>query len=64
MRLIILMLSIGSVVAYGYALAGWGVKLLGGEINYNYVVGGLSSGTISAFLAIWLWKLWLRQEGR
>ncbi|MCL2146920.1 MAG: hypothetical protein FWH52_03835 [Synergistaceae bacterium] len=62
MRLIILMLSMGSVVAYGYALAGWGIKFLGREINYQYVIGGLSGGTISAILAIWLWKLWLRKE--
>ena len=52
----------GCVVAYGYALAGWGVKILGGEINYPYIIGGLSGGTISAILALWLWKLWLSKE--
>ena len=56
------MLSMGSVVAYGYALAGWGVVFLGGKINFPYIIGGLSGGTISAILAIWLWKLWLRKE--
>ena len=62
MRLIILMLSILSVVAFGHALAGFGVKLLGMEINYPYLIGGLLGGTISAILAIYLWKLWLRKE--
>ncbi|MCL1875467.1 MAG: hypothetical protein FWF87_04310 [Synergistaceae bacterium] len=62
MRLIILMLSIGSVVAFGHALAGFGVKLLGMEINYPYLIGGLSGGTISAILALWLWKRWLQKE--
>ena len=64
MRLVILMLSMGSVVAYGYALAGWGVKFLGGEINYTYVIGGLGGGTVSAALALWLWKLWLDNEAK
>ena len=58
------MLSMGSVVAYGYALAGWGVKFMGGEINYPYVAGGLSGGTVSAALALWLWKLWLEKEAK
>ena len=61
MRLVILMLSMGSVAAYGYALAGWGVKFIGGEINYPYVIGGLSGGTLSAILALCLWKLWLNK---
>jgi hypothetical protein len=52
----------GSVVAYGHALAGWGVTFLGGEMNFQYIVGGLSIGTLSAILAIWLWKIWLRTE--
>jgi hypothetical protein len=57
------MLSMGSVIAYGYALAGWGVNIFfGAEINYPYVIGGLSGGTISAILAIWLWKSWLLKE--
>jgi hypothetical protein len=62
MRHIILALSMGSVIAYGYALAGWGIIFLGREINYPYVIGGLVGGSISAILAIWLWKLWLRGE--
>ena len=57
------MLSILSVVAFGHALAGFGVKLLGMEINYQYLFGGLAGGIISAILALWLWKLWLRKEG-
>ena len=62
MRLIILMLSMGSVAAVGYALAGWGVVFLGGEINYTYVIGGLVGGTISAILSLWLWQRWLLNE--
>ena len=62
MRLVILMLSMGSVTAYGYALAGWGISFFGAEMNYLYVMGGLSGGTLSAALAIWLWKWWLRRE--
>ena len=64
MRLVILLLSMGSVVAYGHALAGWGVKFLGGEINYTYVIGGLVGGTISGALALWLWKRWLDKEAK
>ena len=56
------MLSMGSVVAYGYALAGWGISFWGSKINYSYVIGGLSAGTLSGFLSIWLWKRWLREE--
>lgn len=63
MRLVILMLSIGSVVSFGYALAGYGVKFLGrGEANWQYMIGGLASGFACAGLALWLWRKWLEKE--
>lgn len=61
MRLIILMLSMGSVVSFGYALAGYGVKFMGmGDVNWQYVIGGLASGGLCAFLAIFLWHRWMK----
>lgn len=63
MRLFILMLSMGSVVGYGYALAGYGIKFVGrGDIRYDYIIGGLIGGTVAALLALFLWKKWLESN--
>jgi hypothetical protein len=59
MRLFILMLSMGSVGAYGYALAGY-VGRFWGKGRMDYIVWGLLLGTGCAALALWLWKRWLR----
>ncbi|MCF4152590.1 hypothetical protein L2W58_12365 [Dethiosulfovibrio sp. F2B] len=55
MRIIVLLLSITTVVLYGYALAGMGGFLIGrGRIDY--IVWGLAGGTTTAVAALWLWK--------
>ena len=58
MRLFILMLSIGSVVSFGYALAGYGSGFFD-KGRPDYVIWGLASGFFCACLAIYLWKSWL-----
>ncbi|GHV42330.1 hypothetical protein FACS1894187_24550 [Synergistales bacterium] len=58
MRLFILMLSMGSVVSFGYALAGYGGSFFD-KGRPDYVVWGLASGFFCAGLAIYLWKGWL-----
>ena len=60
LRLVVLVLSIGSVVGYGYALGGLGGYLLG-RGNPWYVAGGLVGGTVAALGALRLWKAYLRE---
>ncbi len=55
MRLFITTLSLLSVIGFGYALAGYGASLIGGEINSVYVINGLSAGFLCGFLAMFLW---------
>ncbi len=55
MRLFITTLSMGSVIAFGYALAGYGGSLFGGGIRADYVVLGLAFGFGLGGLALWLW---------
>lgn len=63
LRLLILVLSMGSVISFSYALAGYGVKFLGrGEANLPYIFGGLAGGFACGALAIYLWKRWLKGE--
>ncbi len=58
MRQFVLLLSMGTIVLYGYALAGMGGYLLGrGRIDY--VLIGLFGGSISAWAALFLWKKYL-----
>ncbi|NLB84458.1 MAG: hypothetical protein GX791_09500 [Synergistaceae bacterium] len=58
MRQFVLLLSMGTIVLYGYALAGMGGYLLGrGRIDY--VLVGLFGGSISAWAALFLWKKYL-----
>lgn len=63
MRLLILLLSMGSVVFYGYALAGMGGFLLG-RGRLDYVLFGLLLGTASAIASLLLWRRWLLQIER
>ena len=58
MRLVVLILSMGSVVLYGYALAGAAGFLLG-RGRWDYVIYGLLLGTASAAGALFLWKRFL-----
>ncbi len=60
MRLLILLLSMGSVVFYGYALAGMGGFLIG-RGRLDYVLFGLFLGTASAIASLLLWRRWLLQ---
>lgn len=55
MRLFITTLSLLSVIAFGYALAGYGASLGGGAINTDYVIKGLGAGAICGGLAMLLW---------
>ena len=55
MRIIVTGLSIATIFAYGYAIAGLGGFLLG-KGNINYIVWGLTCGSIFAALALYLWK--------
>lgn len=58
MRFVVLLLSMGSVVLFGYALAGMGGYLLGrGRIDY--IVTGLLGGFTAAIAALLLWRKYL-----
>ncbi len=55
MRLFITTLSLLSVIAFGYALAGYGGTLFGNPIRMDYVIIGLSAGFFTGGLALFLW---------
>ncbi len=55
MRLFITTLSMLSVIAFGYALAGYGSSLFGEGVNTDYVVMGLGAGFAFGGLAMFLW---------
>lgn len=59
-RLAVLILSIGSVVGFGYALGGLGGYLLG-KGDMRYVAGGLTGGFAAALGALRLWKDYLAE---
>lgn len=54
-RQIVLLLSIASVVFYGYALGAAFNLLLAGEKNYFALFGGFAAGTACSFFAVKLW---------
>lgn len=54
MRLIVTFLSIGTIFAYGYALAGLGGFLIG-RGSVSYIVWGILCGTAFGGSALWLW---------
>lgn len=58
MRLFITVLSMTSLIAFGYALAGYAGYALG-HGRRDYVVLGLFLGTLTGVLALWLWKRWM-----
>jgi len=60
MRLIVTLLSIGTLIAYGYALAGLGGYLIG-RGHLSYIVWGLLLGTVSAAAALFLWHKHARE---
>ena len=55
MRHAVLVLSMGTVVLYGYALAGLGGYMMG-RGRPDYIAFGLIFGTLSGAAAIFLWK--------
>ena len=57
MRLFITTLSMFSVIAFGYALAGYGGGLFGGEYRGAYIGWGLALGFAFAGVALWLWNV-------
>ena len=58
MRFVVLLLSMGSVVSFGYALAGLAGFLLS-RGRPDYILGGLFFGFASATTSLLLWKRWL-----
>ena len=58
-RLIVLILSISTIVAYGYALGG-----LGSYAMPVPIAAGLSCGTVFAVAALRLWKSYLEELER
>lgn len=61
MRLLVLLLSLGSVVSYGRALGEFGGYLLG-RGNLLVVGGGMLGGTLSGVGAIWFWRRYVVPE--
>ena len=55
MRLFITTLSMLSVIAFGYALAGYGGSLFGYPLRMDYILCGLAAGFAFAAAAMWLW---------
>ncbi|MBQ9527098.1 MAG: hypothetical protein IJR68_05755 [Fretibacterium sp.] len=55
MRLFITTLSLLSVIAFGYALAGYGRTLFGQPAKMDYILLGLLAGFVCSGLALWLW---------
>ena len=58
MRLFITVLSMISVIAFGYALAGYAGYALG-RGREDYIVLGLALGFLTGSLSLWLWKQWI-----
>lgn len=55
MRFLVLVLSLGTLVLFGYALAGMGGYLMG-KGRPGYILWGLSCGAASGAAAIFLWR--------
>ena len=58
MRLCITILSMTSVIAFGYALAGY-VGYALGHGREDYIILGLALGILTGSLSLWLWKRWM-----
>ena len=67
MRLVVLVLSIGTMVLYGRAIAALWCYMIG-EPRLGMLFIGLLGGTFSAALAVWLWRKrikeldWIKEE--
>ena len=53
-RITVLLLSLGAIIGYGYALAGLGGFLVG-RGSIPYITRGLAGGTVSAAAALWIY---------
>jgi hypothetical protein len=60
MRLFILLLSIACVIAYAHALAGYGGYSFG-KGRPDYIMWGLTVGTLCGAAAMMLWKNWIKE---
>mgnify|MGYP006991333173 CR=1 FL=1 len=58
MRFTVLLLSMGTVVLFGYALAGLGGYFFA-RGRPDYIVFGLAGGILTAAVALFLWKKYL-----
>lgn len=59
-RLTVLFLSFSTIVAYGYALGGLGSYAMGVPKPLPIAVG-LAGGTLCAYLALKIWRLYLTE---
>ena len=59
-RLTVLFLSFSTIVAYGYALGGLGSYAMGMPKPLPIAVG-LAGGTLCAYLALKIWRLYLAE---
>lgn len=59
-RLAVLLLSIGTLVLYGHAIAGLGGYLWGKGRPFM-IAYGLVGGTATAIAALFVWKLYLKE---
>jgi hypothetical protein len=57
-RLLVLFLSFGTIIAFGYALGGLGGYMFG-EGKPLVIAAGLSGGALSGFMALRIWRSYL-----
>lgn len=59
-RLVVLFLSFSTIIAYGYALGGLGSYAMGVPKPLP-IAAGLIGGTLCAYLALKIWRLYLTE---
>ena len=57
-RLLVLFLSFGTIIAFGYALGGLGSYMFG-EGKPLVIAAGLTGGALSGFMALRIWRSYL-----
>ena len=60
-RLLVLFLSFGTIIAFGYALGGLGGYMFG-EGKPLVIAAGLTGGALSGFMALRIWRSYLDKE--
>jgi hypothetical protein len=63
LRISILCLSFGAMIGYGYALGGLGGYLFG-RGKPLVIAAGLAGGTVSALLALKIWRIYLNYSSK